>query len=417
MKLNEDTVGKEENGIAEHQEKRAMEPSQETAREALSERDSAKFAQITAEAFSDRKTMDASLTGANYQKRLEAQMLQDLHGLPEQLAARLGTVNPEPFNRRAAELREEIGKAKSPEDVAALQVQLIYQYIAIISRVQNGGDSGFLPSLAREVEGIDCSLSAWCLQEKLQGVPQLTFQSGYARGHAIAILTLANGKIVYVDAQNGFVTQVDLQEEKDTAHPKTAYPIYKISNPQRLSGHLEGEGEVMIAREDGCDYLPPYVGVHPSNILHSVGNMHMLWRLTPEAVGDPAFWNVYRTKAAAEFRQNMRLPPLDTAVYAAIDEAFATWKRESGYHKDYVPFVLKALEEKAGLSEGAARQILQGHFEECDRLMGKFEAWKENGEGGVTLADTRFDGLSEAHHQQWRDEQEAAQVRATLKRE
>jgi len=387
--------------------------------EILSQEDTLHFAQITSEALGE-KQKSGTFDKQDYQSQLEAIMLQQVHNLPELLAKRLGTSNPEPFNRRAKELHTQIQEATSrsadANDVAYLQVELIFQHLALISRVQNGGDSGFLPSVAKEVDGIDCSLSAWCLQEKLQGVPMLTFKSGYARGHAIAILTLANSKKVYVDAQNGFVTEIAMEEAKDEGQPKTAYPIYKITPTARLSGHLEGEGEITMAREDGCDYLPPYVGVHASNLLHSVGNMHMLWRASPEAIGDPAFWNVYRTKTAEAFRKNMSLPAFDATLYGKIDTAFKRWKKESGYHDEFVKYVLRELDIETAMTEPDAILMLQTHLQSCEEAMKKFEAWKEIGEGGATLCDTKFEELSQTHHQRWKDEQKIAQIRSSLSR-
>ena len=93
------------------------------------------------------------------------------------------------------------------------------------------------------MQGIDCSLSAWALKEKLQSAtgPNLSFEFGYPPGHAVGIITVADGKRLYVDAQNGFVEEVELQQVSDPKDPNMAYPIFEVISSKRMSGNLPDE--------------------------------------------------------------------------------------------------------------------------------------------------------------------------------
>ncbi len=250
---------------------------------------------------------------------IEQAILDSIKGLPEELAKKLGTVDPAPLKERAGQLLSEIQQESDPQKRAGLQKELIFQHIALISRVQNGGDKGFIPSVAREVDGLDCSLSAWALKEKLAsaGVPDLQYEFGYPSGHAVGIVSIADGRKLYVDAQNGFVSEIEVQQVQDEANPDTAYPIYEVTKSSRLSGNIPGEGEVALARPDGSDYLPKYLGIQESGLLHSIGNLHML--VSKESP-------TYNTETAARFRDALNNDPAEWEHFQQFVEKIAGGK-------------------------------------------------------------------------------------------
>src|SRR3989338_6600328 len=66
---------------------------------------------------------------------LESTMMRALHGLPEELAKRTGSVDAEILNARADQLIQELASHQDPIERAKLQTELIYQYITLMSRV------------------------------------------------------------------------------------------------------------------------------------------------------------------------------------------------------------------------------------------------------------------------------------------
>lgn len=232
-------------------------------------------------------------------QQLEDSILKGVEGLPELLANQLGTVNADLLNEDAQRLLKEIEKESDPDKLSALQVELIFRYIAITGRVQNGGDKGFLPTVTKEVQGMDCSLSVWALKQKLQNVKELKFAFGYPVEHAVGIIEIADGRTLYVDAQNGFVEEVQLQEVQDPNTPDTVYRIFEVKEKKTLSGHLPKEGEVTMTRPEGNDYVPKYLGIQKDGLLHTLGNMHML--LNPESP-------VFQSATAKRFREQLGMP-------------------------------------------------------------------------------------------------------------
>jgi hypothetical protein len=338
-------------------------------------------------------------------QQLEESVLQGVHDLPERLAARSGTVNPTPYLERASELRAEIEKTTDADELAKLQQELIFQYCAIISRVQNGGDRGITPAVAEEVGGIDCSLSAWCLKEKLQGVPNLTYRFGSPTGHAVGIVTLANGETLYVDAQNGFAVNVQMKQVSDEKVSKTAYPIYEVdeSRSKRVTGNLPGEGEVSMTRSDGCDYVPKHFGVREDGLHMTIGNFHML--LHPSSP-------IFTTEVAKRFRQQLGIPVPTADVEAAFNDASpAAYKRfqsEGKSDDDLENFLREALHERHAICEQEAETYARRCHEKWEEFNDRFVSQITD---GATIYDTKYGQLAQEHHDAWK----ATQVRAALK--
>lgn len=304
---------------------------------------------------------EIKIGNGNYENELTRLMMEGVHELPEKLALHLGTVDPAPYLQEAFYLRQQIEHETDNELLSRLQQKLIFQYMAIISRVQNGGEKGITPSVAEEVHGIDCSMSTWCLKEKLQGVPRLDYKFGFPSGHAIGIVTLANGQTMYIDAQNGFMSAVELQEAEDENVDRTAYPLYEITKSQSIECELPNEGIVRMTRPDGCDYLPKYLGVREDGLLHTMGNFHMFTNPT-----SPIFF----TKAARQFRRQLGIVDHDQGENEApkyVNECNEAWER---------------------FDEGTLKSIAKG----------------------ATIYETKFGEMAQSHHDEW----QAEQVRQSL---
>lgn len=307
------------------------------------------------------------LNEENWKEAVEKSILNGVHELPELLADKLKTVDGPLFNAKAEEILSQISQEQDFAKIAQLQIELIYQYIGIISRVQNGGDKGFTPLVAREVNGLDCSLSAWALKEKLQasGVENISFEFGYLPGHAVGVVTLADKSKMYVDAQNGIVEKVDLEEvsEEDT---KTAYPIFKITTRERMVGHLPSEEATTRTNKTGSDYTPGWIGIQEDGILHTLGNMHMF--INPSS-------GIFNTEAAEKFREGLNIN---------------------------VP-----------VSELSGEQWTS-YWEKFDKLVEKLK-------GGKTIYDTKWGKLEEQRHEDYRnaqrkaiDEEEIGKIKKSL---
>jgi len=356
----------------------------------------------------------AGINAKNDREVLEGTMLASVHGLPEKLAHTLGTVDPAPFLERAEALRGQIGRETEPKKIAELQTDIIYQYIAIISKVQNGGGEGFTPALAREVNGMDCSLSAWSLKEKLQGIPHLQFKFGYPPGHAIGVVTLADGRKLYVDAQNGFAREVSFLKPIGTKETGAAYEIVEVQQGEKVLGELPNGEKVSITRADGCEYVPNYMGMSESGVLLTTGNMFMFAFPTSQAY----FSNTGRT-----FRKNIGIPEMPTALYEKASFALQKWKKEGA---DPAKF-----EQMGKESLGDDYQKVVDYDASCKEKFQKFEAYVDQHiAGGKTLYHEDFKHLMDAferHHATWQDRQkqrerdmgeavEIAAIRQSLKK-
>ncbi len=347
---------------------------------------------VAIEAISGAKS-EKKVTVENFKQEIEQSILNGVRGLPEALAEKLKTVDASLLNQKAEELLSQITKEQNPQRLAELQTELIYQYIGVISRVQNGGDKGFIPSVAKEVEGLDCSLSAWALKEKLQsaGVQKISFEFGYPPGHAVGVVKVADGRQLYVDAQNGFVEEVQLEQVNDPNNPDTAYPIFEVKASKRITGHLPNEGEVTRTRSEGSDYVPKYLGVREDGLLHSLGNMHMLANPT-----SPTFY----TESARRFREGIGMPELEPTLYEAGKKAMEKWRTDSAQDNK----LQKYLGEEMGTDLNKAML----YTEKWKSYYTKFEGLVEKVAGGKTIYDTEFGELEERHHADYKEAQRKA---------
>ena len=311
---------------------------------------------------------------------MEKTLLEQIHGLPESLALLHG-IETDSFLEKANTLIEQISQEEDPKLISDLQIQLIYQYIAIIGQVQNGGDKGFIPPVAKEVEGLDCSLSAWSLKEKLESgdVGEMDFKFGYPPGHAVAIITIADGRTLYVDAQNGFVEEVELEEEQVSAEDSTettyAYPIYRVVSSRRLTGYMpDGKPTTRTRTAGGSDYVPMYLGVSEDGLMHTLGNMHML--ANPLS---PTFF----TETAKRFRKEIGMPEMEGSLYVACARQIIDGDMLSG-------------------SDLNDAKVYQSKWEQ---YYAKFKELVEEIRSGKTIEETKFAELEEEHHKKWLEAQ------------
>ncbi len=357
------------------------------------------FLRASSTAITKKPSSDEKIDPDQPFKLLESQMLEGVHGLPERLATKLGTIDPAPFLLRAEELRTAIEDEKNLEARALLQQQLIFQYISIISRVQNGGDKGFTPAVAEDVQGLDCSLSAWCLKEKLQDVPGLECKFGNPIRHVVNIITLADGRTMYVDAQNGFMSAIEWKEVKDDQFPETAYPIYEVdeTKTERISGNLPDGSTTLMTRSDGCDYTPQHFGVSDDGLLLTLGNLHMF--LLPTAPTFP-------TETAKLFRKELGIPlpsrGLESAFQEACPKAYARSQTEPTCDDDAEIFFREELQRNHptfGQEADQYSRICHEKWEEYNQVI------MPSLGGGNTIYDTKFDELATAHHDKWKAEE------------
>ncbi len=325
------------------------------------------------------------VTEENFKQEIERSILNGVRGLPEALAKKLETVDASLLNQKAKELLSQITEEQDLQRLAKLQIELIYQYIGVISRVQNGGDRGFIPSVAIEVEGLDCSLSVWALKEKLQsaGVQNISFEFGYPPGHAVGVIKVADGRQLYVDAQNGFVEEVQLEQVYDPNNPDTAYPIFEVKASKRSAG---------------SNYIPKYLGVREDGLLHSLGNMHMLANPT-----SPTFY----TESARRFREGIGMPELEPTLYEAGKKAMERWRTDNAQDNE--------LQKYFGEEMGMDLNKVIAYTEKWKSYYAKFEGLVEKVAGGKTIHDTKFGELEERHHANYQVAQRKASDQRKIK--
>lgn len=351
----------------------------------LTPKESARLAGIAIEAISGQSS-ETEINSENLKTKIENSILDGVKELPEALAEKLKTVDAAILNARAKNLLSQISQEQNTQKIAELQIELIYQYIGVISRVQNGGDKGFVPSVAKEVEGMDCSLSAWALKEKLQsaGVPYLSFEFGYPPGHAVGVIKVADDRQLYVDAQNGFVEEVTLEQVIDSNNLDTAYPIFEVKTSKRIAGYLPNEGVVTRTRWEGSDYVPKYLGVREDGLLHSLGNMHMLANPT-----SPTFY----TESARLFREGIGMPEMEPPMYEAGKRAMQKWQADKAGDEELQIYFAKEM--------GDDLDSTKTYVENWKNYYENFKHLVDEIAGGKTIYDTKFGELEELHHAEY----------------
>jgi hypothetical protein len=311
-----------------------------------------KLSENALEAITGKSSSVEGLTERNFEEKIEQAILESVKGVPEALAERHG-VDAEALDRRAVELLKDMGSETDPSELARLQTELIYQYITMISRVQNQADRAFTPALAKETEGMDCSLSAWSLKQKLEAaeVPNLKFEFAYPSDHATGFITDAIGRQLYVDAQNGFIAEVQTQEVRDPKNPDTAYPIYEVTASKIIKGHIPGEGEVAVTRPGGEGYVPKYMGIRQDGALHTVGNLHML--VSPDSP-------IHDTDVAKRFRKAFHDDPAELDRFQLLVDKIAGGKviQETG-------FELLSKQHHADFKRNQAMEGVRGRLREA----------------------------------------------------
>lgn len=317
------------------------------------------------------------ITPENFKEKIENAILDGVQGLPELLAEKLKKVDIESFNARAEELLSKIAETEDTKNLAELQIELIYQYIGIISRVQNGGDKGFTPALAKEFQGLDCSLSTWALKEKLQNskVPHISFEFGYPPEHAVALITLADGRRIYTDAQDGFVEEPNLEQEQvsDPQNTDTAYPIFEITSSKRILGHLPDGGEVTHTRPEGGEFHHKYFGARKDGLLHTLGNMHML--LNPGSI-------TFYSESARRFRAGLGMPEMEPSLYQSWKAVVERWQAAGAKDSQWDDYLKKGMDDQLSQAYEYEKEWPK-YWEKFDRLVEKIA-------GGKTIYETEF---------------------------
>ncbi len=311
------------------------------------------------------KEPEAEITIKNFAEKIESSIILGVKNLPETLVAEFKTFDIPAHSEKVAELLFKISQENNVKQLSELQMALIGQYINIISKAQNGGDKGFIPAVASEVKGLDCSLSVWSLKEKLQsaGVSDISFEFGYPPGHAVGVVTVADGRLIYVDAQNGFIAEVELEQVIDSNNFDTAYPIYKIISSKQILSSLPAEKENAIMQHESSKYMPQYLGVREDGLLHTLGNMHML--INPSSL-------TFYTESARRFRAGIGMPEPKPGLHYVRGSNRFSGKKEEGVNAEYnLPW--------------------ESYWEKFNRLVTKVS-------GGKTIYETKFGELEEIHH-------------------
>ncbi len=369
-----------ENSLANSEEnpKATVETEAVLEKRELDPEEIVRLASVAQEAISGKRP-EGEITAENFKEVLEKSMLEAVNGLlDELLAEKLGTVDAKALNKKAQELLQDILQEKDLQKLSELQIKLIHQYISTTSAVQNGGDKGFTPSIAREVDGMDCSLSAWVLKEKLQGAG-VEFEFGYLPGHAVGVVTLADKRKVYVDAQNGIIEEVNLEEvaNADETDKKLAL-AHNIFEVKRVSGE-----KVAIMRKDGSEYTPKYIGLSKDGLLHTLGNMFMF--ANPQS---PTFYS----ETGRKFREGIGMSEMEPEVYGAGKTAMENWQADKAPDEEMNKYFAQAMGDN--LQKGIA------YLEVYKTRQAKFQVLVEKIAGGQTIMDdkSKFGILERQNH-------------------
>ena len=369
-----------------------IKPEIVSKKEELKPREIIEYASTAIEAIGGQD--ETELNQGNWRKVVEKSILDNVGELPELLADKLKTVDAPLLNARAQEILSQISQEQDPIKIAQLQIELIYQYIGIISRVQNGGDKGFTPSIAKEVNGMDCSLSAWSLKEKLEnsGVKGVSFKFGYLPGHAVGVITLADKRQVYVDAQNGIVERVEMEEVFEPNDTKMAYPLFEITSRERMVAHLPNEEEATRTNKTGSDYTPQWIGVQEDGTFHTLGNMHMF--ANPQS---PTFYS----ETGRKFREGIGMPELEPELYEAGRRAMERWQTDKASDNEMGRYFVEEMGDN--LQEGMA------YNDQWNSYYAKFGQFLEDiiKNEGITINDeeSTFGNMERARHAKWKGDQ------------
>jgi len=243
----------------------------------------------------------SDLIEGDFKKTFEQKMLKWVKNLPEEISENLWVDGVDKINECASEIVMKIKEESNLEKIADLQIQLIFQYIALTSRVQNWWMHWVLPWICREINWLDCSISTWCLKEKLEasGIDNIDFSFWCPSWHVVWVIKLADERQLYVDAQNWFINEVELNQVYDEDHLDTAYPIYEIVNSKLLSGNIPTIWSTSMARKEGSNYLPQYLWIDKSWVSLTIWNFHMM------ALEPDEDMKTYSTNIASKFRHKL----------------------------------------------------------------------------------------------------------------
>lgn len=191
---------------------------------------------------------------------------------------------------------------------------------------------------------------------------------------------------IYVDAQNGLVARIELEQVHDENVPDIAYPIYEIKSHEPIKGRLPDGSEVYMTREGGSDYVAKYLGIKKDGTQHTIGNMHMLWNATSPT---------YNTKAARVFRESLGIPTVDEDMQRRVQEGVKRWEDDGADDDAFNRYVNEAVGDRVGDA--------QEHQAELERTTEGFRQFMEDVQGGKVIYETKFAELETEHHKQWRE--------------
>jgi len=265
---------------------------------------------------------DISLSNSDFKTAFEKEMLKWVKWLPEKISSKLWVNGIDEINNYANNIKDKIQLETNKEKVADLQIQLIFQYIALTSRIQNWWMHWVLPSISQEINWLDCSISTWCLKQKLEQdmVWDISFSFGYPSWHAVWVIELADGRLIYADAQNWLISEIEIKQVYDEKNRETCYPIYEILKHNTLSWDIPTLWKTSLIREWWNDYIPKYLWITQNWIYWTLWNFHMM------ALKDNKDKKTYSTNTANQFRNFLNNDPDNWKKFEDFVSVEIWWK-------------------------------------------------------------------------------------------
>lgn len=197
-------------------------------------------------------------------------LIKAVEELPELIGEKLG-LDFHVFGEKATNIIDSLRLEDEIGIRSDKQVELIFTYLAMITRVQGKTDDAFTPELAKERAEINSTLGCWSLKQKLEssGVEDVSFDFGYTPNQEVGVVRIANGKTLYVDTRTGFVAEITLQEKKKEESDASVASLYDVLSLSPILNPDESP-------KPGIEKVPTQMRIEHNGTLQWLGKLALL---------------------------------------------------------------------------------------------------------------------------------------------
>lgn len=263
----------------------------------------------------------------NSVQNIENELLLELDWLPETIWIQSWVLNKnyvDWYSKYTKHLESQIKTESDLKKKSELQIDLIYQHINLIKQVQWSWSKWFTPKLAKENLELDCSLGSRSLKKKLDDANLWDIKISFwmPPDHTVSIVTLADWRIIYADAQNWYLWEINIKLEFWAKENWYASDFYAITDFTLIEWKNHDWSKISI-REWQKYFIPKYLWISNNWLQNTIWNIHSSVSKKDNKTLTPLINKIRGWKVVQDVYKEKWLTEMNIAEY--LNETSKSW--------------------------------------------------------------------------------------------